>query len=128
MREMWYHILMIKKQRFLCALATFLSTLLSLPRAYATCLVPLPGGGGGCTDPAAYFNALFPWVEGVCAGIVLIWVLWAGTGIILAGADTAKVEAAKKQMFGAIAGLVILLLAAAILHLINPAGFDIKAQ
>jgi hypothetical protein len=84
-----------------------------------------PIGGANANDLFSYFNPLAQWAQGVAAGLAVAWVLWSGAMIIMAGSDTGQVETAKKHMFAAIIGLLVLFFSGQILHMINPLFFKV---
>ncbi len=71
-----------------------------------------------------YINAFYPWIMGVAGGLCVLWGIWGGSGIILSGGDQSKVTENKNRVLAAVAGLLILLFAATILHTINPVAFS----
>lgn len=70
-----------------------------------------------------YINALYPWVMGICAGLVIFWGMFGAMMMVQAGGDQAKFSSAKNHVVAALAGLLLILFARAILHTINPTFF-----
>ncbi len=74
----------------------------------------------------SYINQLYPWVQGVAAGIAVVWGLWGMTGVIMSGGDQSKRSASIKQVQASVLGLMLLLLAGSIMHIINASFFKVE--
>jgi len=70
-----------------------------------------------------YVGMIYKWAAGT-VGIISVFVMvFGGIEIITAGADSAKIENAKKHIMQSLSGLVILFLSGLILYTINPTFF-----
>ena len=70
-----------------------------------------------------YVGMIYKWAAGT-VGIISVFVMvFGGVEIITAGADSAKIENAKKHIMQSLSGLVILFLSGLILYTINPTFF-----
>lgn len=111
--------------------ALFLALLLAPATAFADIKLLEPVGGvttipnsGGFTVFFAYANALFPIVVGSGAGICIVWGLYAGIRMMMAGGDSGAAEEGKKRLIQAITALVIVLFSGMILRFLNPAFYQ----
>lgn len=85
--------------------------------------VPIVGGAPAGTGTwLIYFQSAAPWLYDVAIGICVLWCLFAGIMIIIAGEDQ-KVSEAQGKMVAAIGGLVILTFAPVILRTLNSMFF-----
>ena len=71
-----------------------------------------------------YFNAVWPWLLGVCAGIAILQGVVGGIEIMYSGSPDLKSRGGERLMW-ALAGLLMLGLSAIILNLINPGAYAI---
>ncbi|MDD4318848.1 MAG: hypothetical protein PHW10_00785 [Candidatus Peribacteraceae bacterium] len=73
-----------------------------------------------------YFKPILQWAIGVCGGVAVAWVVWAGFGMVTAGPDTGAYGEAKKRMVAAIVGLLALIFTGTILNTIAPQFFKLQ--
>lgn len=65
---------------------------------------------------SCYLNDIYKWSIGVAAGLAVIMLLYAGYSYATSGGNADTINQAKEIIVGAIAGLVLLILAALILR------------
>ena len=70
-----------------------------------------------------YLGLLYPWLIGMGAGMAVLMATWGGLQIIMAGKDPSKAIAGKDRLIMSIAGLILILASATIMHALNPTFF-----
>lgn len=92
---------------------------------------PFPGGeesitieenDGAVSIMSKYVGMLFLFGTGFVAVLAVIWIIIGGYEIMFSGASGGEISEGKQKITKALFGLVLLFLAAALLHFINP-GF-----
>lgn len=79
--------------------------------------------GGPLAAFFMYFNALWPWLIGVGAGVAVLWAIIGALNIIMSGGDQTKRQEGIDYLLSALFGLGIILLAGVLLRMINPSFF-----
>lgn len=110
---------------FVRTLASFLISL-----AHAGLLEPLkPGqrfpGGTGVEIIMNYLEDVWPWLIGIGVGLALLRIVIGGIEIMNSGGNPGLRTAAKDHIMWAIAGLLMLIMAGAILVTINPSAYSV---
>jgi hypothetical protein len=75
--------------------------------------------GKGLATLFNYINQIFPWAIGVSAGLVVVWGVWSGGGMILNAGDDAKFKSEKDHFKASLIGLIVIIFSGAILATIN---------
>jgi hypothetical protein len=127
--EICYNYLMSRCSRFFVGTAALL--VLGIPSAAAYSLLEDPSAGSdttlsgnGITAMFTYLGVLYQWAVGVAGGICVVWGVYGGILMMLAGSDTAKFSSGKSHMVAAIIGLLVMLFIGTILRLVNPYAFQ----
>lgn len=80
-------------------------------------------GASGTEIFANYVGKLYTWAASIVGIIAVLFMVWAGIQISMAGGDSAKIDEGKKKLTQAIIGIAILFLSGLILYTINPNFF-----
>lgn len=80
------------------------------------------------TTPTGVFVYIFYILVSLGAVIALVVLVLAGLNLVMAGGEISKVSGAKRQIMGAVIGLVVLFSSYLILSIINPELLKIKAN
>ena len=101
----------------LTKLAVSALTYLSIAPVAFAATIGSPVSAG--TDLGSLFNTIFLWLIGIVGGLAIIFIVIGGIRYIIAGGDPKATDSAKNQITAAIVGLVIALLAVAIVLIIG---------
>lgn len=104
---------------------------LILPAYARTLLEPIGGmtdipAGSGIGVIQDYLQGVVPWLIGIGVGLALLRIVIGGIEIMNAGGNPGLRSAAKEHITWAIAGLLLLLMAGAILMTINPSAYRVS--
>lgn len=104
---------------------------LILPAYAQTLLEPIGGmtdipAGSGIGVIQGYLQGVVPWLIGIGVGLALLRIVIGGIEIMNAGGNPGLRSAAKEHITWAIAGLLLLLMAGAILMTINPSAYQVS--
>lgn len=80
----------------------------------------LPVGTGPLGAFYTYFNFLFPWLVGVCAGLAILWGILGGAQMIFNAGEQGKYDEGKQKLMNAMIGLFLIIFSAMILNFLNP--------
>ncbi len=80
----------------------------------------LPVGTGPLGAFYTYFNFLFPWLVGVCAGLAILWGVLGGAQMIFNAGEQGKYDEGKQKLMNAMIGLLLIIFSAMILNFLNP--------
>src|SRR5262245_21529505 len=67
-------------------------------------------GNEGLGVFGVYFNAIYPWIVGMGAGVALLMTVVGGLQMIQSGGDQTKRDAGKTRLLTSLGGLLIILL------------------
>lgn len=81
--------------------------------------------GSGVIIIQQYIAGIWPWLIGIGAGLVLLRIVIGGIEIMNSGGNPGLRAAAKDHIKWAIAGLLMLIMAGAILTTINPSAYQV---
>ena len=127
---------MPKRLKISSVLAFPLAVLLPVAKVYAAAIIP-PGGGGSCslslpggysvTGPAsckfadfgAVISAFLPPILGIAGFVTVIIIVISGIQFVTSGGNPEAAAAARVRLTFAIIGFVIIVLACAILQILN---------
>lgn len=94
--------------------------------------IPTPTGifntipsGSGVSVIQKYIAGIWPWLIGIGVGLALLRIVIGGIKIMNSGGNPGERTAAKDEIMWAIAGLLMLIMAGAILAAINPSAYGV---
>lgn len=105
--------------------------LISPAYAQAPLLEPIGGmttipAGSGIGVIQSYLQGVMPWLVGIGVGLALLRIVIGGIEIMNSGGNPGLRSAAKEHIMWAIAGLLLLIMAGAILATINPSAYQVS--
>lgn len=75
---------------------------------------------------ATFFNNLYKYLIGLAATLAVLQIIWSGIEIALNRDDVSKIKDDKSRIYGAIAGLALVLSPALVFSIINPNILDLS--